>query len=152
MTKITYEDLRKCAELAKEAEDIRERLERLSSILERCTPSWTDAPVHASGISPDKIGEYTGELIKLEAEGLRRSEAYLEHVFEVDKAIGEIEDPTQRMILRLRYLDGRTWRDISDKTHYVESWCRKLCLAGVESMGIELPTPRRAEKSALNDL
>ena len=136
MTKITYEDLRKCAELAKEAEDIRERLERLRSILERCTPSWSDAPGRASGVSPDKMGEHMDKLAELEAEGWRRAAAYLEHVFEVDKAISEIEDPTQRMIIRLRYMDGLSWEKISDKTHYSERWCKELHSRGL--MGLHV--------------
>lgn len=137
MIKVTYDDLKKCAALAREAKDINERLERLRSLAERCTSTVRQAGGGGSPSSGDRIGDWVSKLCDMEQEGQMRAAAYMDHVAIVDQAISEgVENSDQRTILRLRYVDGLTWEAISDQTHYSDRWCFKLHEHGLRAMGM----------------
>lgn len=39
-------------------------------------------------------------------------------------------------LLRMRYIDGYTWKSISKHMHYEASWCRRIHAAALEKLGI----------------
>lgn len=133
--RLTYEDLRICHSLVREANDLKERLERLRTLAE-----WgaTDRTSCGFGSSPgDRVGKMVSSLADMEREGQAKIDAYLTHAHLVDAAIAEeVEDSTQRTILRLRYLDGLSWEEISERAHYHVRWCKELHARGLKSLGI----------------
>lgn len=44
----------------------------------------------------------------------------------IETAIELVDDPMQRRILRLRYIDGRSWRAISIRAHISESYALQV--------------------------
>ena len=45
---------------------------------------------------------------------------------EIEQAIDSLEDTRHRLIMRLRYIDGMCWEDISEKVHYEYRWVLRL--------------------------
>lgn len=37
---------------------------------------------------------------------------------EIEASIGEVEDPDEQRVLRMRYIEGKRWSDIAEKMHY----------------------------------
>lgn len=132
---ITYEDLRVCHALVREGLDIRERMARLRSLAEWCTSTLRPTG-GGKGETGDRVSKMAAEIADMEAHALRKAEAYLAHARMVDQAIGELSDGKQRMILRLRYLDGLTWEEVSLRTNYSERWVRKLHQKALEALGV----------------
>lgn len=91
---------------------------------------------HTSSESPDRLGNWVARLEEMEQECNRRIEAYMEHVLEVELVIQMVKNGTQRTILRMRYLDGLLWEEISERTHYTDRWCRVLHDRGLEDLGL----------------
>lgn len=52
---------------------------------------------------------------------------------EVDKAIDNVEDPMEQMILRYRYLELLSMPDISVRMHYSLRWTKKLHRRALDS-------------------
>ena len=133
---ITYQDLKLCATLAREAEDMSERIQRLRAMLERTTTTIKDMPGGGGGCVGDKMADSFAKLDEWEREAGHRTEVYLDHAWIVERAILALPDDRHRLILRLRYLDGLTWEEISDKSNYDERWCRRLHKKGLAALGI----------------
>jgi len=133
---ITQKDLDICFALAREVENIRERIERLRALLSgsgviiRETPGSTDGP-------RDKMAEGVASLVDMERDARHRIEAYLDHAGMVEKAIDGLGDPGQRMVLRLRYMDGLVWEEVARKAHYSKRWCEAMAAKGLAELGIE---------------
>jgi DNA-directed RNA polymerase specialized sigma24 family protein len=122
---LTYEDLRICASLAREAEDLLECIKRTRSMLERMAPVYTAAP-GSGDAQADRVGEGVAKLADLETAAQEKLEAYLDFVAQVGAAIDTLAEPDQRRVLRLRYLEGLRWEAIAEKTHFHERWCKEL--------------------------
>ena len=122
---ITYDDLRYCASLAREAQNIRDSLERIHSLAEY---GGIKSEVISGFGTPldDRPGEGAAALADMERKAGERIAAYIGHVACVESAISEVAHPDHRAILRLRYVDGLTWEQISERTHFNERWCRRL--------------------------
>lgn len=133
---LTYEDLRICASLIREANDITERIARLEALAERCTAQIREDA--SGGGSYDPMGDSAAKLADMREEGKRRTSAYLKHAALVDAAITEmVTDSDQRTVIRCRYLDGMGWEEVSEKTHFSRRWCFVLHDRGMESIGLE---------------
>lgn len=138
MAGLTYEDLRICHSLVREARDLQERIDRLRSLAEWCASQASPGGGRGGNLPGDRVANMTANLIDMEAEGQRRIEAYMSHAQAVDAAISEgVTDSMQRTILRLRYLDGLSWEEVSEKTHYHVRWCKELHSRGLKNLGIE---------------
>jgi hypothetical protein len=133
-TTITYGDLTLCAALAREAADLRERLTCLRSMAERTTARLSPTPGRQG--PGDPVGEAVAHLAVLEEAWQRKIEAYAGHVLRVSECIDTLEDPDQRTVLRLRFIDGLVWEEIGERMHFGARWCRVLCQRGVQALGI----------------
>ncbi len=133
---ITYDDLKHCAALAREARDRQERMERLRSMAERATSAPHHAPGMATPESPDRIGDWVHRLDEAQRACDEFCRGVSEHVLEVKLAFWEIHNEDQQEVLELRYIEGLTWDEISDKTHFSERWCRHLHENALDALGI----------------
>lgn len=130
---ITHNDLKICHSLVREAIDVHERMERLRAMAERCTTQPAGFGGYGSGVN-DRVGNTAAMLADMQRKADECVAAYMGHAECVALAIDSIEDSTQRTVLRMRYLDGLSWEDISEKTHYSERWLRKLHGRGLSSL------------------
>jgi DNA-directed RNA polymerase specialized sigma24 family protein len=110
-------------------EDLKERIERLRAAMEMGSRQLQLAPVR-SGVR-DKLADdmakldelerqYVGEVAALELE-IRAAEGML-------TALPE----QQRTVVRLRYIEGLSWRLIARRTHYSERYCLKIHRAALK--------------------
>lgn len=44
---------------------------------------------------------------------------------EIEKAVEMLKDPTERVIIRLRYMGGLSWREIANETRYSEPQAKR---------------------------
>lgn len=121
---LTHRDLEICYALAREAEDMAQRLARLKAYAMRTTASM-DAAAHGGDIS-DRVGEGVAAYLDLEAEAGRKIAGFIAHIRFVEEAIEALDDSTQRRLLRLRYIDGRTWEQIGEAMSYSRMQLNRL--------------------------
>lgn len=110
---------------------LQQELLRLRSEAERVTAACTGMPRGGApdgGRLPRAVERIDTAQKKLE----EQLEACLERRMEVTGAIGHVADPGRREVLRLRYLEGRCYRDIADTMGLVERQVYRLHRRGVE--------------------
>lgn len=128
---ITKIELERCAALAREADSLRERMIRLRAAAEGAGMRLDGMP--ASGVG-DPVGEAVANMDKLLAQWLRNINEFLALVKRVDDAIARLESPEIRTVMRLRYIDGMPWDEVSEKVNYASSHCRRLCSRGLREV------------------
>ena len=113
---MTIEQLENCRSAKGEIESLRERIERIKSDRERMTQSITGMPSGKNN-NQSRIEELTAKQMELEeqlADKLWQRETEIKEV----EAWIETLKPYQRNVIRLRYIEGRTWRQVQRRTHY----------------------------------
>lgn len=121
---MTIEQLENCRAAKGEIESLWERIERIKSGRERMTQTITGMP-RGQGQEKRQIEELTIKLIELE-------EQLADRVWQREQEIREVEawietlKPYQRNVIRLRYIDGRTWRQVQKRTHYTREGVMKI--------------------------
>lgn len=113
---MTIEQLENCRSAKGEIESLRERIERIKSDRERMTQSITGMPSGKNN-NQSRIEELTVKLMELEeqlADKLWQRETEIKEV----EAWIETLKPHQRNVIRFRYVDGKTWRQVQKLTHY----------------------------------
>jgi len=121
---LTIEQLENCRSAKGEIESLRERIERIKSDRERMTQSITGMPSGKNN-NQSRIEELTVKLMELEeqlADKLWQRETEIKEV----EAWIETLKPYQRNVIRLRYIEGRTWRQIEKKTHYTKDGAMRI--------------------------
>ena len=114
---MTIEQLENCRSAKGEIESLRERMERIKSDRERMTQTITGMP-QSKGKEKSRIEELTVKLMELEeqlVDRIQQRETWIETL-----------KPYQRNVIRLRYIDGRTWRQIEKKTHYTKDGAMRI--------------------------
>lgn len=98
--------LQKCIEVE------RGRLQSLRDAAGIRSPSLSGMP--KSGVSRDKLGEIVPQLVDGEAELLESIRQYSEQRERLLRFINGVRDPRMRVILILRFIEQKPWRDIAD--------------------------------------
>lgn len=135
--RLTYDDLRICAALSREAEDLKEQTERLRSALEGGVARIGVAQGKKRGARTlDGMTEMIAALLELEEMYADKFSKYARHVKNVEHALDMVASPDQRRIVRMRYIEGLTWDKISRKLIMDERWCRRLANKAIKSLDI----------------
>lgn len=53
-------------------------------------------------------------------------DSYICLVEAIERAVGGLQDPTEQMVLRLRYIKGYSWTRIRFEVHYSESQVKRI--------------------------
>ena len=113
---MTIELLENCRSAKGEIESLRERIERIKSDRERMTQTITGMPLR-KGQEKSRIEELTARLMELEEELVDRILQREAEIREVEAWIETLK-PYQRNVIRLRYVDGKTWKQVQRLTSY----------------------------------
>ena len=113
---MTIELLENCRSAKGEIESLRERIERIKSDSERMTQTITGMP-QRKGQEKSRIEELTARLMELEEELVDRILQREADIREVEAWIETLK-PYQRNVIRLRYVDGKTWKQVQRLTSY----------------------------------
>lgn len=127
--KMLLQDFRKLNRL------VQEKTERLAALMESATRA-------TSSFEAERISG-TGERSRVESLMIRKIdlERQLDGAidelnaqrYRIQNAIDRIEDPDQRSLLDMRYIDGKRWLFIMDRLHVGETTSRRIHHAALEA-------------------
>lgn len=104
---------------------LEERIIRLRSALESCTAKPLTLMPGGRPSSRDKLGDDVARLLELE-------ERQRKQIIELEEMVEKIEmhinglHPLQAAVIRLYYIDGKSWRQISRALNYNADYCRQV--------------------------
>lgn len=107
-----------------EEKDIREEIAYWESKAQKVTASWS--AVTSGGKGSDKVQTGAIKVAELRESLMDKINQLAAVRIEIERAIGTVQDDTQRRLLRLRYIKGMTWERIAVEMHYGYQWVCKL--------------------------
>ena len=116
------EFLSRYLEILAEEKDIREEIAYWESKAQKVTASWSAVP--SGGKGSDKVQMGAIKVAELRESLIDKINQLAAERIEIERAIGTVQDDTQRRLLRLRYIKGMTLQQIAVEMHY--SW-RHIC-------------------------
>lgn len=111
--------------------NIERRIESLRGTLERTTQQMNGMPHGSDG--SDKMASMVSEIVDLLGKLDERRVRIEEGMQEIERAFDALPDQ-QRRIMRLRYIEGMSWKKIARETHYAESHLIKIQRAALERL------------------
>lgn len=121
---ITRADLERIRVIRQRVESLLLRRDRLRESIMRMTPSRLSDMPHGNAFR-DPMAEYIVRLEAIEEQYTRTLAELEEWLAMVDEALSRMR-PDYQMLLRLRYVDGLSWRRIARKMHFSEDWVKHL--------------------------
>lgn len=127
--KMLLQDFRKLNRL------VQEKTERLAALMESATRA-------TSSFEAERISG-TGERSRVESLMIRKIDLERQldgsidelnaQRYRIQNAIDRVEDPDQRSLLDMRYIDGKRWLFIMDRLHIGETTSRRVHHAALEA-------------------
>lgn len=110
------EFLSRYLEILAEEKDIREEIAYWESKAQKVTSSWSAVPSGGKGSDKVQMGAIkVAELRELLIDKINQLAAVR---IEIERAIGTVQDDTQRRLLRRKYINGLTLEQIAVEMHY----------------------------------
>ena len=122
---MTTTDLRAVRDTHMQIQSLTERIARLRSALESCTPKPLSRMPKSRAASQDKLGDDVIRLLELEE---RRRQQIIDLELRLEDVESWIDSlsPQQARVMRLRYVDGLSWRQVARRCHYSCDWVRHM--------------------------
>ena len=117
---MTKDELKRYKYISDEITQLRDEINRLRDGL--MSPSGkviTWAPAAAK--QDDKFAGTMAQIDELEHELKEKLEERIKLQRSIEHIIDSVDDPLYRVILRSRYIQGKTWKEICDQTNYSRS-------------------------------
>ena len=99
-----------------EEKDIREEIAYWESKAQKATASWSAVP--SVGKSSDKVQTGAIKIAELRESLIDKINHLVAVRIEIERAIGTVQDDTQRRLLRRKYINGLTLEQIAVEMHY----------------------------------
>ena len=110
------EFLSRYLEILAEEKDIREEIAYWESKAQKVTSSWSAAP--SGGNGSDKVQTGAIKIAELRESLIDKINHLVAVRIEIERAIGTVQDDTQRRLLRRKYINGLTLEQIAVEMHY----------------------------------
>lgn len=120
-----------------EMKQLTEELERWRARATKITP--TISGEQGSGGS-DRLQTSVDKICELEDNICRKIDSLTQMRGEIERAINSIPDSTLRQLMRYRYIDGRTFEEISVLMNYSWRWIHQLHSKALSQLCIEVHT------------
>lgn len=125
---VTMEWLERYISIKKECEDIKNRIDELDGWKGH---GFSENPTHStSNEGLDRIIIKREQLYKKYLKKLSKGQAV---VLEIEAFLEGVKDPGTRTIIRLKYIDGYTWREVGDFLHLDYSACYRRVEAAIKN-------------------
>jgi len=116
---------------------LRERIARLRSAMETGSRQLFTERLGPQDYR-DKLAEDMARLDELERMLVDEVVSLESGIRMAERALEELPEQ-QRVILRLRYMEGLSWRTVAKHAHYSESHCKKIHKKAMEKMAASPP-------------
>lgn len=110
------EFLSRYLEILAEEKDIREEIAYWESKAQKITASWSAVPSESK--SSDKVQTGAIKIAELRESLIDKINHLVAVRIEIERAIGTVQDDTQRRLLRRKYINGLTLEQIAVEMHY----------------------------------
>lgn len=110
------EFLSRYLEILAEEKDIREEIAYWESKAQKVTASWSAVP--SGGKGSDKVQMGAIKVAELRESLIDKINQLAAVRIEIERAIGTVQDDTQRRLLRRKYINGLTLEQIAVEMHY----------------------------------
>lgn len=110
------EFLSRYLEILAEEKDIREEIAYWESKAQKVTSSWSAVP--SGGKGSDKVQMGAIKIAELRESLIDKINHLVTVRIEIERAIGTVQDDTQRRLLRRKYINGLTLEQIAVEMHY----------------------------------
>ena len=110
------EFLSRYLEILAEEKDIREEITYWESKAQKVTSSWSAVP--SGGNGSDKVQMGAIKIAELRESLIDKINHLVAVRIEIERAIGTVQDDTQRRLLRRKYINGLTLEQIAVEMHY----------------------------------
>ena len=110
------EFLSRYLEILAEEKDIREEIAYWESKAQKVTSSWSAVPSRGKG--SDKVQMGAIKIAELRESLIDKINHLVAVRIEIERAIGTVQDDTQRRLLRRKYINGLTLEQIAVEMHY----------------------------------
>ena len=110
------EFLSRYREILAEEKDIREEIAYWESRAQKVTASWSAVP--GGGKGSDKVQTGAIKVAERRDSLMSKIEELAAVRAEIERAIGTVQDDTQRRLLRRKYINGLTLEQIAVEMHY----------------------------------
>ena len=110
------EFLSRYLETLAEEKGIREEIAYWESKAQKVTSSWSAVP--SGGKGSDKVQMGAIKIAELRESLIDKINQLAEVRIEIERAIGTVQDDTQRRLLRRKYINGLTLEQIAVEMHY----------------------------------
>ena len=117
---MTKEELKNFIENKREIEIIKDKLEYLEEKKTSIKSMIINDMPKVTNIENDMIGNLLADIEELINIYKEKELNLIKQQIKIEKAISNLEDPTDRNIVRLKYIDGHTWEKICVILNY--SW------------------------------
>ena len=101
-----------------------DHIQQLRSTMQKVTVTFHDAP--GGGGQGKDAADLIGKIMKLEEQVRADTERLRYELAEVQFLIDSLEDFRERSILQLRYVNGCSWDEISDRVYIAKRWVYRL--------------------------
>ncbi len=125
------EDLRRLIYYNEKRRSLEQQKEQLRASVTSCTQRLTGMP-SGSG-EYDRLAAYVARLSELEERYADLLIRLADERLRLESALASLPAQQER-VLRLRYVEGLSWRKISRRTHYSEPHLRRICEAGLRRL------------------
>ena len=129
------EFLSRYREILAEEKDIREEITYWESRAQKVTASWSAVP--GGGKGSDKVQTGAIKVAELRDSLMGKIEELAAVRAEIERAIGTVQDDTQRRLLRLRYIKGMNWEKVAIEMNYTYQWVWELHGRALKKMEIK---------------
>lgn len=113
-------DLKKYIPLKKEAEELRLQAEQLRAEARGLKAVVIDGMPNGGGVKSDSIGNAVARLDEIERDYIGKYDEALCELHRIERVIESLENPTERRLMRKRYIEDKSWEDICVELNY--SW------------------------------
>ena len=120
---MTLRELKSIRILRKRICELDEQIEDLKSVMERATPTLSQAPCRAG--EGDKRASQIARMIELKA-GRREKDCLLNAIIDRVEIWLNILPEQQAKVIRARYIEGMSWRMVAQVTGYCKTHCEKI--------------------------
>lgn len=116
---MTKDELKQYLSLKREAETLEAGIKQLEEEAASVRAIVIDG-MPKSNFKGDPVGNVVAKLNDLKEKYIDKCNAALEAMNRIEQVIEKLDNPTERDLMRKKYIEGKHWEDIAEELHYHE--------------------------------